>query len=266
MKHQRWKNLAIVLMIILIGWMVYRAFGRMLPGLAAALKSGDEKEIEKYLSGAGHWDGILCVFLLQFIQVVTIVFPGWTIQMAAGIIYGGFRAFVITFSAYWSANMTVFILIRQMKKNVAADSAENGTAPDGNGEEGDDLPEVLFAGKMRKIRLPKKLKESTFVKRMKKTHPGFAVAMGVLMPGMPNGFIPYVAAQTSLAVKDFALAVASGCFLPILMACYAGHFILLGDYLTGLIFVAVPLLFMAVLYQNQYRIIQFLNSREKKHA
>ena len=237
--NRKTKAILVVLGVLLTVLLLYRAFGRILPGLIPVLKSGNEKEIEVYLSKAGRWDGYLCVYLLQFLQVVTVVFPGWPIQVAAGIIYGGLRAFLITFLAYWSANMAVFYVIRQMK---------NAVVPS----------ERLSAPRSKGLKKAKQIRENTFIARIKNTHPMLAVAMGVLMPGMPNGFIPYVAAGTSMGMKQFALAVAAGCAFPIFMTCLAGHFIITGDYLISIVMIACPIVLVAVLYWNQYRIIRYL--------
>jgi TDG/mug DNA glycosylase family protein len=265
MKAMKQKIMKLSGMLIGIGlavWLVYRAFGRMLPGLIPVLKSGNEKAIEAYLSHAGNWEGMVCVFLLQFLQVVTIIFPGWPIQVAAGIIYGGLRAFGITLLAYWSANMVTFFVIRQMKDTVVG---RNRAA---RGKEGG--KEQLTPGKAgavlekNRLRLAKKHKESTFISRIKNTHPILAVMMGVLMPGMPNGFIPYVAAGTRLTYKQFAFAIAAGCWFPIFMTCMAGHFILTGDFLISIIMIVCPIVVVAFLYQHQYKILQYLDSRQEK--
>lgn len=246
--------------IALTVWLVYRAFGRMLPGLIPVLKSGNEKAIETYLSHAGNWEGVVCVFLLQFLQVVTIIFPGWPIQVAAGIIYGGFRAFVITLLAYWSANMVTFFVIRQMKNTMVGG---NRAALEKEGRK-----EQLAPGKAgavlekTRLRFAKKHRESTFISRIKNTHPMLAVIMGVLMPGMPNGFIPYVAAGTRLTFKQFAVAIASGCWFPIFMTCMAGHFIIMGDFLISIVMIGCPIVVVAFLYQHQYKILQLLDSRK----
>jgi len=236
-----------VIAVLLAGWMIYRAFGRMLPGLISVLKSGNETQIREYLSSESRWDGMVCVFFLQFLQVVTIFFPGWPIQIAAGLIYGGLRAFVITFLGYWLANIAVFVAAGRMRQNINEIKEHSGK-------------------KKKGIRLPKKIRESTLINRLKNTHPALAVAIGVLMPGMPNGFIPYVAAGTSIGVRDFSLAVAAGCFFPILMTCLAGHLFVTGHYFTGTVMILCPVILIAVLYQNQYRIIRRLEKRKEERG
>jgi len=251
------KGALIFLGVFFVVLLVYLAFGRLIPGLITVLKSGNEKQIENYLAQSGRWDGIVCVFLLQFLQVVSIFFPGWPIQVASGIIYGGFRAFLITFLSYWTANMTVFILVRQMKNPADSDKRDG---------EGQEIPEKGIRKISRKFRVPKKIKENSFITRVKQTHPGVAVAMGVLMPGIPNGFIPYIAAGTSLEVKQFGAAVAGGGFFPILMTCLAGHSIITGDYLVSGIMLACPIVLVVALYKNQYRIIRYLENEKQKNA
>ena len=108
------KVITIILITAAVVFLLYRSFGTMIPGLLTVLKSGNEKQIEAYLADAGRWDGFLCTVLLQFLQVVSIVIPGMPIQIAAGAVYGMFRASLFCYVGYVGANIVVFTVARHV--------------------------------------------------------------------------------------------------------------------------------------------------------
>lgn len=218
------KVITIILITAAVVFLLYRSFGTMIPGLLTALKSGNEKQIEEYLAGAGRWDGFLCTVLLQFLQVVSVVLPGMPIQIAAGAVYGMFRASLFCYVGYVGANVVVFTVARHV-----------GGA---------------FVEK-----ISSRFKGNRFTERLQAVNPGFAVALGCLMPGIPNGIIPYLAAQSQLSYQGFAAAVALGSLFPIVTACMTGHFLLSGDYLFSVITIAALWLIIILLMKNQDKVI-----------
>ncbi len=234
MKEKIRNALIITLIIVVAGLLLYQSFGTMIPELVRVLKSGNEKEIENYLASAGHWDGFLCTVLLQFIQVISIIIPGMPIQIAAGAVYGMFRASAFCYFGYVSANVVVFVTARHIGGSFTS-------------------------------KVSSKFKGNRFTSRMEAVNPGFAVALGCLMPGVPNGIIPYLAAQTKLTCRGFATAVALGSIFPIVTSCMTGHFLLSGDYLFSIITIAILWILIIVLMKNQDRILA-LAERIKNNA
>ncbi len=232
------KKLMQLIIVIVVGaavvFLLYQSFGTMIPELLKVLKSGNEKEIESYLANAGHWNGFICTVLLSFLQVVSIVLPGMPIQIAAGAVYGMVRGSIFCYFGYVSANVVVFAVARRVGSNVTD-------------------------------RISTKFKGNRFTDRLKAVNPGFAVALGCLMPGIPNGIIPYVAAQTQLTYSGFTIAVALGSLFPIVTACMTGHFLLSGDYLFSIITIALLWLIIIVLMKNQERVIAIAEKMKSRH-
>lgn len=196
--------------------LLWHAFGRMIPDLIPLLQKGDSADIVAYLEEEGQWTGMLCVFLLAFLQVVSIFLPGMPIQIAGGAIYGWLKGFIICFLGYWSANMAVFGFARKVNNRMS-----------------DKMP----AGS-RAAWLKEKLDSS---------QPGFIVMLACLVPAVPNGIIPYIAARSRIRFVQFAEAVAAGCAMPIFFTCLTGRFFLEGNYGYGIAAVAFQFLIIGLI-------------------
>lgn len=229
MKSKGLKAVIILIGAALLVFLLYQSFGTMLPGLIQVLKSGSEKEIAEYLNEAGRWDGLLCTVLLQFIQVVSIVLPGMPIQIAAGMVYGAWRAFLVTYFGYVAANVVVFAAARRVGSHVTDN-------------------------------LPSKMKNNWLLNKFNTIRPEFVVAMACLMPGVPNGIVPYIAAGTQITYKDFTIAVAAGSGVPILLSCLTGHFLLNGDYTFSVISIVLLWVLIITVFKNQDRIFKRLDA------
>jgi len=238
-KSKGLKALVVTGIIILTAFLVYQAFGEMLPQLFKVLKSGNEKEIADYLENVSTWRGLLCTVLLQFIQVISIVLPGMPIQIAAGMVYGVWRAFVLTYFGYVSANVTVFLVARHVGSEIVD-------------------------------KLPVKAKDNRLMKRINTVRPEFVVAMACLMPGVPNGIVPYIAANTKISVRNFMAAVAAGSGVPILLSCLTGHFLLTGDYVFSVLSIVILWILIITAFKKQdwilWKLDKIKNNQTKRNA
>ena len=72
----------VVLAIILL------SLNAILPGFSEVLQRGDQQELVKYIRGFGSVGGVALALLLQFIQIISIFFPGGPIQVAIGVVFG----------------------------------------------------------------------------------------------------------------------------------------------------------------------------------
>ncbi len=178
--------------------LVYLAFLKAAPGLWELLKSGDEYAIAAYLGSQNSVSGMLCTALLAFLQPVSIVLPGAPIQIAAGVVYGTLKGFLICHSAYVFSNLVVFYLARVLRQRM-------------------EKYLTRYASKIG------------FLENAR--YPVYMTAMACLMPLMPNGIIPYAAARTKMRFYQFFLAVALGGFFPIMIMCAIGKRILHGEFL-----------------------------------
>ena len=180
-------------------FLVVHFYGDDLIELVRMLERGNEAEISAWLNRQGQWQGMISVFFISILQVISIFIPGMAVQIAAGLIFGWWRAFLATYTGFVSGHMLVFSIARRLGDRIQ------------------DLIPGFRSGKM--------------VTKINDNHSGFIIALACLIPGIPNGIIPYLAASTDMSHRKFVFAIASTCWIQILSNCIAGHFLIRGEYL-----------------------------------
>ena len=216
---------------------MYKLHGHEFVELFRLLESGDQEAISEYLNRQGQWQGMLSVFFISILQVVSIIIPGMAIQIAAGLIFGWWRAFIATYLGFVAGNLLVFLIVRHL----------------GNRIQGlfDDDSEKEVGWLMSKINNA----NSTFV-----------IALACLVPGVPNGIIPYVAAKTDITKKDFTFAIAASCWIQILLNCITGYFIVKGILSFVIISFALQIVFIIYVTTHRDQVIEYMNNiRGRKH-
>jgi uncharacterized membrane protein YdjX (TVP38/TMEM64 family) len=190
-------SIFISLLAIIFG-SLYFIITETIPDLIPILKSGSEKQIEEYIRSTGP-KGIFFTSLFQILQVITVFFPGLPIHVTAGIIYGTFGGYLICHLSYIFANFVVFKVVRKLGNRI------------------NDL-------------LPKESNSPRFSFIRDSQYSGFMIFLTCLIPLIPNGFIPYIAAKTKISSKDFIVSVACGSMPCIFIFAAIGNRILLGDF------------------------------------
>ena len=214
--------------VLVVAGLIYIAFIKMLPDLLPVLRRGNEAEIEAYLRKHTSIGGMISTAVLQFIQVVSIVLPGAPIQIAAGIVYGSLRGFLICFFSYMAANAAVFYAARRLDNRL-------------------DKFFPLERGKlMDRVRF---LKDSDM--------PIYMTSMACMIPLVANGIVPYAAASTKMTMKQFLLGVALGCWMQILVMCAIGGRILSGDYLIAILFFVISLVIVLLMMRFRTQVMNF---------
>ena len=193
------KKLVPVLLVLVVAALIWVAFGNKIPGLIPLLEEGNSQKIADYLAEETGIKGIIAVMILQAIQVISIVMPGMAIQVAAGLMYGWLEGFVVCYAGFVIANALVFMFARRM---------------------GSDRLRTVSMGRG----------SQWFLERFHATPPMFMVGIANLIPAIPNGIIPYIAAKTKISTRDYTLAVASTSWIQILTSCVAGQFIIRGKW------------------------------------
>ena len=222
------KRLAIIVVCVgVLCGLVYLAFLRFAPELLPLLKSGNEDAIAAYLGSQNTFTGILSTAILAFIQPVSIVLPGAPIQIAAGIVYGTLKGFLLCHCAYVLANVAVFYLARVLRERL-----EQYVRP--------------FSSKLN------------FLQNAQ--YPVYMTAMACLIPLVPNGIVPYAAARTHMKLHEFLLAVVLGSFFPVLIMCAIGKQILHGEYLYAAVLFGFDLAVVVVLTRFRAQVCQWLHT------
>ena len=67
----------------------------------------------------------------------------------------------------------------------------------------------------------------------------FTVSVSFMIPGIPNGIVPYLAAKSGLTQKQYFIGVAAGSWMQILASCMAGSFLVRGNIMFSVIAVFV---------------------------
>ena len=189
-----------VLVVIAVAILIWFAFGDKIPGLIPLLKEGDSQKIADYLAQETGIKGVIAVILLQAVQIASIVMPGMAIQVAAGLIYGWLKGFLMCYIGFVVSNLLVFLFARKMGSDRIRDVSMGRTA-------------------------------QWLLEKLNGANPKFMVVVANMVPAIPNGIIPYIAARTDITAFDYVKAVAMGSWLQILLSCLAGQFIISGKWL-----------------------------------
>lgn len=216
-------TVAILSLIILIILLILQS---VLPGFIEILEHGDRQEIMEYIRSFGSVRGAVLGFLLQFMQVISVIFPGAPIHIAMGVVFGTWLGLAICVSGSVAANVLVFWLVRRLGNKI----------------------DKLFPIKQRKVDNIITISE----------YPGFMVFLAFLIPLLPNGIIPYIAARTKLNLKQFFISVFFGSIPCLLLLCAVGNRILEGDYLWAAIFGSILILSIILLYVFRAKVISLV--------
>lgn len=223
-----------VFMFAAIFLIIFLVLHRILPGFTDILEHGSEEEIQEYIRSFGSFRGLLLAYLLQTMQIISIVFPGGPIQIAIGIVFGTWEGLLVCHAGYMTANVLVFLLSRRLGHRI--DSL---------------FPEDEKQGKI-----------ATYIKNSK--DPAFMVFLACLMPFVPNGVVPHIASKTKITFSSFFWATFFGC-IPTLMVLNAiGSKLLKGDYFMAVLFIVMLGAFILLMWLKCATIIStFENLRHK---
>lgn len=212
--------IAVVLVLALAAFLLYKAFGEILIEIVRMLQRGDQEEIMAYLASQDSVSGMIYLFLLSLVQIVSVVLPCLVVQVAGALIFGWFEAFLVCWAGFVAGNMVVFLFMRMFGKGIS------------------------FA-------FDRQFKDNWLISKLNSANPMFAVAMSCMIPGIPNGIIPYIAANTAIRTVDFFYAIALSSWIQIVLNCIAGGFLAKGQYL--LVVLSFLIEFVIVFFFGKYK-------------
>lgn len=228
-KNKIIKFLIYIVCFLVAGLLFYKTFVPLAPHLWEALKSGDETQIEAFLKESGELKGLIYLFLLQAIQVISIVLPGAPIEIAGGMAYGFLKSFITCHLSFVLANVIIFAFGRRVRSDFI------------DGEKTAKVFEVLSKG-----------------------DPFVMLILCFMVPVMPNGIIPYAASATRISGIKYALSVFLGSSVQIFMMCAIGRKILVHDYLFMVIIIVLDFIAMFFLYKYKDKINLFVTKYGRK--
>lgn len=235
-REKFWLRLALVAVFTVTAGLIIETFRLLLPGLWTAFSSGDEAALSAYLAGQGRLRSYLTLWFLSFVQVVSLVIPAMPVQLAAGLAYGPWLGFLTSFSASAVANLTVFLAARRLAPVIRRLTADNAKA----------------------TKLLNSVRSSK--------DPWFYTILAFITPGLPNGIIPYAAANAGMRPKHFIAAIFISLPFPTLLTCAAGSFILEGNWFFTVLTGIVLFSFVGVLFFNRTKFIAWAHEMKNKRT
>ena len=233
---KKYKRLIIYIAVFgVAALLIYEILVTQLPDLWGALQSGNEADIERFLSDSDRWTGMIFLGLLQIIQVISIVIPSAPIHLAGGMVYGAVRGYLLCHLCYIFANVCIIYSVRKFSG----------------------LSELLGNSNQQKIQKALKL--------INQGDPFVTIMLLCMLPIIPNGIIPYAASQMDIRIRDFAKAVAAGSVYSIASMVLCGKFILTGDYLISGLLVVMNLAVVALLYRYRIQVSELVTRIKNRH-
>lgn len=217
--------LAGTVLLVLVAYLIYKGFGKQIVDIVEMLERGDQDEIMAYLAAQTSFKGFLYLFLLSVIQIISVVLPCLVIQVAGALIFGWWKAFLICWAGFVCGNMVVFLGMR------------------------------IF-GKGLRLALDKSYGDNWLIKKLNSKNPIFAVAMSCMIPGIPNGIIPYIAANTAISAKQYFIAITFSSWIQIVLNCIAGGFLAQGRISAVVIVFMIEFVIIFIMNKNKDSILE----------
>ena len=212
--------------------LVYLVVRQTMPDIIPLLRSGDEEAQEAYLERDMSFTGILCMALLQMVQVWSIVISGVIGNEAAGVVYGVWRAFAICLVSSSLAHGISFTLYQRLGKYL------------------DMLLPVNSSDKLVIV--------------AKSEHPAYMVVTLCFLPLIPNGFIPIAASRSRLKPWEFTLAMFFGSAFSTLVYCWLGSNLIHGDWIGSAVLVVLMLSIAFLLWKYQKQVLHLVGQLVEK--
>ena len=160
-KRSAVRSLAVMVLFLLIAiGLVVELLRIYVPNVWAAFSSGDENALQACFDGQNTAYSAGLLWLLSFVQILSVVLPAMPVQLVAGIVLGPWLGCAICLTACMAAHIAVFYAATHAQTSLAA------------------LEEA--SPKLKKAR------DALSVKRNRT----YYTTILLLAPGLPNGILP----------------------------------------------------------------------------
>lgn len=219
-------NKTAALSLCLLGLLLAAAIGLIaeylhlyVPGIWEAITTGDEDALTSCINTQDRLYSAALLWILSYVQVLSIFIPAAPIQLVAGMTFGPWVGSLINLTGMIAAHLTAF----------------------GIGHRAAALLRTLAQGNAR-------IEKTLNILSVSRNRT-YYTAMAILVPGIPNGAIPYAAANSGLRGSLFLAALLTALPLPAFLTCLTGYLVLSGNVLFGiatmvLLYAAVGVLFL----------------------
>jgi uncharacterized membrane protein YdjX (TVP38/TMEM64 family) len=222
-------SIALVAIVVCLTVVMFIDLFPLLKDIAINIKNEEELSSDIYDYGTS---GAFIIVALQALQVITAFFPSAAIQILAGLTYGIFYGMLFCLAGYILGNALVFFLVRQMNKTFTL---------------------TFTRPKKRESRFRW---DFSFLKDS--DHVAVLVVALFLIPGIPNGILPYIFARTKISLPRYLLSIGIAGIPSILLCSSVGERIANGDILSAAILFGTMLLIVFVVLLSRNRIISLL--------
>lgn len=240
MEHKKSKVLSVLLLVGIVGLIVILCLD-LFPILKEVYQDrNDESKMIRYIAEHGA-KGAPILIGLQALQVIVAVFPAAAIQVLAGLCYGVWLGALLSLVGYVAGNILVFAALRQFKATL-----------------------VPYLPKPKKDR--SHFIEPKRIKAMK--NPEYAAFLLYLLPGIPNGVLPYLFADTKITFPRYLFSVTAASIPSVFLCTWLGDCLAEKNFLMAgiLIAVAVIALVLLLVFKNKLTALfdQWTGEHKKK--
>ncbi|MGL5977705.1 MAG: TVP38/TMEM64 family protein [Erysipelotrichaceae bacterium] len=215
--------------VLFLATLLWPILSTLIPELLTIIKSGQMSDLEAYFRSFGVL-GIVAVILIQILQVIVVILPSPVVWIPAGIVFGTFPGLLYCLIGLTIGNGLVFITARKL--GIGSKSTL-GT------------------------------KAMSALDRIKS--PDLVLFLICTLPGMPNGIIPYVYAQSKFKLTRYLLIVIAGSIPSILMSTYIGDALISGKYLQAAIMMILIGLALGSIVWKKEAILTWIEKFERTH-
>ncbi|WP_315115183.1 VTT domain-containing protein [uncultured Clostridium sp.] len=191
----KYKSMIILIMSLLFFMTLGYIFRKELEYMFNVLR--DQKQIKEFITSFGSGAKIVFI-ILQIAQVVIFIIPGEIIQTAGGYIFGTVRGTIFSIIGISIGATILFLLTKKYKEKLV-----------------DKLIPNSIKTKFEKILNCKKI--------------NLIVFLIYLLPGIPKDGLTFLCALTKMNLKDFILYSSLGRMPALVVSCYYGQSLALGN-------------------------------------
>jgi len=201
--------------------------------------AGNEADMVNYIESFGA-RGVTVLMGLQTILVIFPFFPSAAVQVLTGLCFGAYWGTLIILGGMVLGNTIVFVVIRQMKglfvplfhKEEDSSDSDDSESPNKKGKR-------------------KKLISKEQLEKMKR--PELVAFFFFLIPGVPNGIVPYVFARTKISFWKYITVVILGNIPSAFVCTFLGERVSAGSFTTAIVIacVVVAIVLVAVIFRKK---------------
>lgn len=189
-------------LMVMLG-LIYIVIISTIPELVTVIRTGDIQKIQYYLKHQSTIEGLVCVGIIQALQIWTIFLSAIPLQFASGIVFDAFPTFIVCSIAAVTSMTLSFLMWKHLNHII------------------------------ERI-IPLSEKETDLINKAlnKNTSSEFLLFLICFIFVMPNGLVPIIASKTEISLYKYILAIAPGVSFNVFICAMEGDRLIAGDWVT----------------------------------